>query len=236
MKTGDNITAQKGNWKFDKNVSKNFVNHISRSIPGYAEGHKTVCELSDFFLHENSICYEIGSSTAELTKKLYQHNKHKKNIHYTGIETESSMINIAKKHCKNLKNINFSKSDVRNFKFKKSPMIISYYSIQFIHPRDRQDLISKIYESLEWGGAFIWFEKVRGSDARFQDILVNRYNNFKLENGFNYEEIFNKSESLKGILEPFSTEGNFGLLKRAGFVDSMIVYKNICFEGILSIK
>ena len=48
------------------------------------------------------------------------------------------------------------------FKFKKTPMIISYYSIQFIPTRDRQDLINKIYESLEWGGAFVWFEKVRG--------------------------------------------------------------------------
>ena len=77
----------------------------------------------------------------------------------------------------NFKNISFSKSDARIFKFKKTPMIISYYSIQFIPTRDRQDLINKIYESLEWGGAFVWFEKVRGSDARFQDMLVNLYNN-----------------------------------------------------------
>ena len=67
-------------------------------------------------------------------------------------------------------------------------------------------------------------------------MLVNLYNNFKLKNGFSHEEIFNKSESLKGVLEPFSTEGNLGLLKRAGFLDSMVIFKNICFEGILSIK
>ena len=236
MKTGDNIITKRGNWKFDKNVSKNFVNHITRSVPGYADGHNLICQLSDFFLYENSICYEIGSSTAELTKKIASHNKHKKNIKYIGIETENSMIQIAKKNCKTLKNISFSKSDARIFKFKKTPMIISYYSIQFIPTRDRQDLINKIYESLEWGGAFVWFEKVRGSDARFQDMLVNLYNNFKLKNGFSHEEIFNKSESLKGVLEPFSTEGNLGLLKRAGFVDSMVIFKNICFEGILSIK
>ena len=49
MKTGDNITTKRGNWKFDKNVSKNFVNHITRSVPGYADGHNLICQLSDFF-------------------------------------------------------------------------------------------------------------------------------------------------------------------------------------------
>ena len=80
---------------------------------------------------------------------------------------------------------------------------MSYYVIQFIPPRDRQKLIDKIYETLNWGGAFVWFEKVRGPDARFQDIMVNMYHNFKLDNGYDAEEIMNKTNSLKGVMEPF---------------------------------
>jgi tRNA (cmo5U34)-methyltransferase len=45
-----------------------------------------------------------------------------------------------------------------------------------------------------------------------------------------------KSRSLKGILEPFSTEGNLGLLRRAGFVDIAPVFRHLCFEGVLAIK
>ena len=80
------------------------------------------------------------------------------------------------------------------------------------------------------------FEKVRGSDARFQDIMSNLYVNFKTEMGFSASEILGKAESIKGVLEPFSTDGNIGLLKRAGFVDVMSIYKNICFEGFFCIK
>ena len=115
-------------------------------------------------------------------------------------------------------------------------MIISYYCIQFIHPKARQQLISKIYERLEWGGAFVWFEKVRGPDARFQDIMTSMYTDFKLEKGYSAEEIVTKTRSLKGILEPFSTEGNIMLLKRAGFVDILSIMKYVCFEGFLAIK
>jgi len=45
-----------------------------------------------------------------------------------------------------------------------------------------------------------------------------------------------KARSLKGVLEPFSTLGNLDLLKRAGFVDVISLFKYVCFEGFLAIK
>ena len=53
---------------------------------------------------------------------------------------------------------------------------------------------------------------------------------------FNETEIIHKSRSLKGILEPFSTQANFDMMRRAGFEDCMTVAKNLCFEGFLAIK
>jgi len=37
-------------------------------------------------------------------------------------------------------------------------------------------------------------------------------------------------------LEPFSEAANIDMLKRAGFVDILSVYKWICFEGFVAIK
>src|SRR3546814_18381109 len=89
----------------------------------------------------------------------------------------------------------------------------------------RQQLIDKIYQTLQWGGAFLLFEKVRGPDARFQDILTTLYNDHKLKQGYTPDEIVSKARSLKGVLEPFSTQGNLDLLKRAGFADVTTVMK-----------
>ena len=129
--------------------------------------------------------------------------------------------------------------DLNNSKpmdLEKADMIISYYTIQFIKPRERQLIFDKIYDSLNWGGAFVLFEKVRGTDARFQDIFTALYNDYKLEQGFTKEEIFDKTRSLKGVLEPFSTQGNLDLLQRAGFKDVVSIMKYVCFEGFLAIK
>ena len=57
-------------------------------------------------------------------------------------------------------------------------MTISCYTIQFIEPKYRQTVINKIYKSLNWGGAFIIFEKIRASDPRFQDIFSQLYPRF----------------------------------------------------------
>ena len=62
------------------------------------------------------------------------------------------------------------------------------------------------------------------------------YEEFKLLNGFSEKEVSGKKRSLKGILEPFSTNGNLQMFKRAGFKDISSVAKVVCFEGFLAIK
>ena len=106
------------------------------------------------------------------------------------------MVTLARKRCENLSAVEIIEDDLRLHPYEKADLFISYYVLQFVAPRDRQQMLDTIYDRLNWGGAFIWFEKVRGPDARFQDILVNLYNNFKASNGFSSEEILNKTEEV----------------------------------------
>ena len=236
MDVGQDIKTERANWNFGEKVPESFVDHVRQSVPSYDDGHDLICRLSDFFCLPDSVCYEVGVSTGELIKKVALHNSHKPDIRWIGLDVEPAMIAKAEIHCKDVENISLQCEDIRLVEFEKSDFIMAYYCIQFIPARFRQDIFNKIYESLNWGGAFVLFEKVRAPDARFQDIQVALYNEFKLRNGFSAEEVINKSLSLKGVLDPFSTEGNLGLLQRAGFTDIMTVMKNICFEGFLAIK
>ena len=236
MEVGQNIETKRANWNFGGNVPETFVDHVRKSVPYYDNGHDLICYLSDFFCLQDSVCYELGVSTGQLIKKLSLYNEHKPGIKWIGIDSEPAMIKKAKQHCKGKDNIDLYNSDILLFEYEKADFIIAYYCIQFIPARHRQDIFNKIYERLNWGGAFVLFEKVRGPDARFQDMMISLYNDYKIRSGYNAEEILNKSKSLKGVLDPFSTEGNLGLLKRAGFVDVMTIMKYVCFEGFLAIK
>lgn len=133
MNTGDSINSANANWSFTGQVPKNFDEHVSKSVPLYKEGHDLVCRLSDFFLQDNSTCYEVGCSTGELTKKILNHNSHKK-ISVIGIDPIKEMIDIAIEKNKNRTNISFICDDIMNTKLEKADLIISYYTIQFIRP------------------------------------------------------------------------------------------------------
>ena len=235
---GDGLKLGNANWNFQGDVATGFDEHVSKSVPGYREGHQLICHLSDFFVKQDSVCYEIGCSTGELTLGLAQHNEHKPAARFVGLDVEADMIAVANEKRKKaaLANVEFLVDDVLEYEFQPADLIVAYYTIQFIRPSQRQLLVDKIYRSLKWGGAFILFEKVRANDARFQDIMTSLYNDYKLAQGYSPQEIFMKARSLKGILEPFSTQGNLDMLKRAGFVDIVSVMKYVCFEGFLAIK
>ncbi|MFM2356099.1 MAG: hypothetical protein RLZZ528_1835 [Pseudomonadota bacterium] len=236
MGVGQKISAENAGWTFGNNVPDTFVDHIRQSVPLYESGHDLTCQLSDYFVHADSIVYEIGTSTGELLKKLALHNARKAGARFVGLEIEPAMVRAAEKHCADTASCQIVQGDARHLEMEKADMIVSYYTMQFVPPRYRQELFDKIYERLNWGGAFVMFEKVRAPDARFQDIISQLYNDFKTRNGFSSEEIVEKTRSLKGVLDPFSTQGNLDLMGRAGFKDVVSVQKYLCFEGFLAIK
>ena len=230
---GDRLPAV---WTFDGRIVDSFVHHIRQSVPLYEAGHDLVCQIADYFVHHDSVCYEIGVSTGELMRKLVLRHAAKGDVRWIGIDSVPRMITKAQEHCRDLDNVTLVVGDAVTFEYEKADLIVSYYTAQFTHPRHRQDLFDRLYERLNWGGALILFEKVRGADARFQDILVSLYNEFKERQGFGADEILGKTRSLRGVLEPFSREGNLGLLRRAGFTDIETVMRYLCFEGFLAIK
>jgi tRNA (cmo5U34)-methyltransferase len=235
---GDAIEAGNASWSFGGNVAETFDGHVSKSVPLYCEGHQIVCDLSDYFVKSDSVVYELGCSTGTLTVKMAEHNAHNAQARFVGIDIEERMITKARQRAAaaDIRSVQFDVGDVIDYAFDAPDLVVAYYTVQFMQPRVRQLLVDLIYKSLKWGGAFIMFEKVRACDARFQDIMVALYNEYKLRQGYKPEEIFGKTRSLKGKLEPFSTQGNIDMLKRAGFVDIMTVMKYVSFEGFLAIK
>jgi tRNA (cmo5U34)-methyltransferase len=232
---GEGIAADAARWSFD-GISDAFSDHVRRSVPLYDEGHELTCRLSDYFVSPGSVVYDIGTSTGVLARKLADWNSGKRDVRVVGIDPVASMVEHAQRAHGRRDDLRFVCADALTFEFEKASLFTSYYTIQFIHPHVRQAVIDRIYERLHWGGAFIMFEKVRAPDARFQDYMTQIYADFKLKNGYDEREIVGKTRSLKGVLEPFSTQGNLDLLRRAGFQDVMTVQKWVCFEGFLAIK
>jgi tRNA (cmo5U34)-methyltransferase len=232
---GEGIAAESARWSFD-GISGAFSDHVRRSVPLYDEGHELTCRLGEYFVGSGSVVYDIGTSTGVLARKIADWNDGKPDVRVIGIDPVSSMIEHSQRTHGRRDDLRFVCADALTYEFEQASLFTSYYTVQFVHPHVRQMLIDRIYERLHWGGALILFEKVRAPDARFQDYMSQIYTDFKLKNGYDEKEIIGKTRSLKGVLEPFSSNGNLEMLQRAGFKDVMTIQKWVCFEGFLAIK
>ena len=234
-RVGDIINTENSQWRFSEISGTNFDRHIKKSIPFYEEGHELILELSDYFVKENSICYDLGCSTGHLSASLAKRHK-RKHLKIIGIDKEENMVREAGKNCSLQENVEMVVGDISDFRYIPSDLVVAYYTVQFLALRERPALFEKIYSSLKPGGALVLFEKILAPDAQTQEILSGLYHEHKLKQGFSGEEIINKSRSLKGILVSQESKENLRQLENAGFTKISPIFRHLCFEGLLAIR
>ncbi len=236
--TGEGIISDSSSWTF-KGIADSFESHISKSVPLYSEAHNLVSSLTDFFINKNSIIVDVGCSTGNLISLISNRQSHIKGLRFYLIDEEEDMLNFAKNNLENTKNISYEYICKNIFDVdlpNNADIYLSMFTIQFIPTSIRQEIVKRIYNSLSWGGAFFFFEKINGVDARFHDMLVQNYEEYKIGKGYKLNEIKAKQNSLRGVLKPFSERGNLAMLERAGFVDIQTIFHYGLFKGYLAIK
>jgi tRNA (cmo5U34)-methyltransferase len=232
---GNQIQLEGRQWTFGGSVPSKFPTHVRSSIPLYEEGHELILGLSDFFIRSDSVIYDLGCSTGELLLKLASH-KQEPGIRFIGADSEEGMINEARKNCRHEDRISVRFENIAESEFEPSDFIISYYTMQFLRLDERRQLLSKIFNSLNSGACFVFFEKVYAPDAQIQDILSGLYTDFRLSKGHTEKEIISKSKSLRGILESRTSQENSDLLRNAGFKRTGMILKALNFEGWMAVK
>lgn len=236
MLIDENVQCKNSNFKFDKDVVNIFDSHVRKSVPMYDEFHKLIVDLSDWFVEDHTNVYDLGTSTGECIKNIY--NKHKiKQINYIGVDNSLDMVNRAKENLKDT-SISILKEDVTldDFKISNASLITSVLMLQFIPLRKRKHIIEKVYNGLNDGGAFIIIEKIVGNNARFDEMFIELYHDMKIENGLSEKEVFSKSRAIRGAMRPNTVNENIEILKNIGFKDVDIFFKWCNFVGFVAVK
>ncbi len=227
--------AIKKQFEFDEDVASVFDDMLSRSVPYYNDMLHLTTSFALKYTKENSTIYDLGCSTATTLINLAKNSNH--NLNLIGIDTSNAMINRAK-HKANAYGINieFIEDDIFNVDFKKSNVIISNYTLQFIRPLQRERLIKKIYNSLEVGSIFIFSEKVITDNKILNKQFIDEYYNFKKQQGYSEFEISQKREALENVLIPYSYEENKKMILDAGFSNFDCLFKWVNFATFIAIK
>lgn len=232
LNTDNDITSSQSNWVFDEHVAPHFDEHVKKSVPNYIHVQELAETFSDWFTYPNCTVIDFGASTGESLRRIkYRHLKNGKSFNLIGYDNSEAMIKQAK-----LKDIDISFADLEkplelpNFAYG-----LSLYTLQFLRPDTRRNLLKCIYQKLDSAGAMFIVEKVMGSTPRMQDILQQLYWEMKTKNGFTSEQIINKAKALRGCMYPKTVADNEAEFKSIGF-NSEIVFKESQFCGWLLTK
>lgn len=218
------------NKKFSFSTIENFDTHINKSIYGYDNMNNIIIQLSQYFIEDNTKVIDIGCSTGKLIKNIKEYTN--KNANYIGLEIEDNFT----KDFKSVDNLILQKQDIIDYNnFNNSSFITSIFTLQFVPLKDRLNLLKKIYDGLNYGGAFILSEKVISDNSKINDILTFLYYDYKKVN-FTNNEILNKESDLRDIMKPITLEDNISLLQKAGFKKIELFWRTYNFCSIIAIK
>lgn len=228
----DKITKQ---FEFDESVASVFDDMLNRSVPYYKDTLNLTTNFALEYLDENDKVYDLGCSTATTLINIAKHSDNK--LQLIGIDNSEAMLKRASNKSKAFGlDIQFKNSDIFDVEITNAKVIISNYTLQFIRPRQREELIKRIYDGLEEGGIFIFAEKVISEDKTLNKQFIDQYYDFKKEQGYSEYEIAQKREALENVLIPYSFDENKQMIQDAGFKHFDCLFKWINFATFIAIK
>ncbi len=225
----------KKQFEFDEEVAAVFDDMLERSVPFYKESQK----ITEFFvlkhLKDNSIMYDLGSSTASLLISISK--KQECDAKLFGLDNSEAMLEQARKKAVALgAKIELLNADILEYDYKQADVFVSNYTLQFIRPLVREELVKKIASSLNKDGIFIFSEKVISHHSKLNKDLIECYYDFKKEQGYSEYEIMQKREALENVLVPYSEDENIKMAKNCGFTHCEVVFRWANFATFIAIK
>jgi len=225
----------KKQFEFDEEVAAVFDDMLQRSVPFYKESQNITEFFALKYLNKDSILYDLGSSTASLLISISK--KLDADAQLIGLDNSEAMLEQARKKAVALgADIELYNADILEYEYKKASVFVSNYTLQFIRPLVREELVKKIYDSLKDGGVFIFSEKVISHHSKLNKELIECYYDFKKEQGYSEYEIMQKREALENVLVPYSEDENIKMAKNCGFSHCEAVFRWANFATFLAIK
>lgn len=231
-------TPKPRRWIFDAEVAACYDDMLTRSIPQYSVMREAVTTLAQHFAQPHTTVLDLGCSIGgalvPITERLGS------DYTYLGVDASEPMLLTARQrlaepiergicalqHC-----------DLRHaYPNVQASVTLAILMLQFIPLDYRQQLVQRMYAHTLPGGACIVVEKVLGSSAAIDDLMVDTYYAMKSANKYTSEQIHEKRAALEGVLVPLTARWNEDLLRAAGFRQIDCFWRWMNFTGWVAIK
>ena len=238
----DTIYAQPqsavGKFSFNQQVVDVFPDMINRSVPSYQNIIEGIGKIAGLLCGQKPTIYDLGCSLGNVSLSIAK-NTQSKQPTIIGIDNSQAMIDRCQQHVDAFSFgscISLKQGDLINMSLQACDMAVINFTLQFIEPAERQEIVNSIYAHLYDGGVFVLSEKINSPDDDLNNLLIDLHHDFKRENGYSDLEISQKRSALEDVMKLDTVEVHKNRLSQAGFTKISVWYQHFNFISIIAIK
>lgn len=226
-------------FQFDEKVASVFDDMLRRSVPFYTEQQAMVNALGKRLFQKATAIYDLGCSLGTTLLNFCQDiGPEAKEL--IGYDNSTAMVEKARTEIKGRgmdHAIQIRHGDLNDgVAIENAGLVTMLWSLQFVRPLKRDNLIRGIYDGMVENGALIVTEKVLTNNTHMNRLFIDLYYDYKRTQGYSDQEILRKREALENVLVPYRIDENMEMFRRNGFemCETFVQYYN--FVGFLCIK
>ncbi|MDF2178121.1 carboxy-S-adenosyl-L-methionine synthase CmoA [Aliiglaciecola sp. CAU 1673] len=230
--------TQVSDFRFDETVAEVFPDMIQRSVPGYATIVDAIGQMAGRYANANSNLYDLGCSLGAVSLAMSRYVQ-APGCKIMAVDNSHAMVERCRRHLQAFKSevpIEVICDDLQNQPIENASMVVMNFTLQFIEPDRRADILKKIYSGLNPGGVLVLSEKLRHPTEAGNELLIELHHEFKRRNGYSELEISQKRTALENVMRTDSFDTHEARLKEAGFSDTLLWFKCFNFASMVAFK
>jgi len=211
---------------------------IKRSVPGYPTIISMTGLLAGKYAIAGSNLYDLGCSLGASTLAM-RHAIRQPGCRIMAVDNSPDMLQRCRSivetdahetpvelHCTNLQDIAVANASV----------VILNFTLQFVPPDQRDQVINGIYAGMQPGGILVLSEKLSFNDKRLDDLNIELHHQFKRANGYSDLEVAAKRTALETVLVPETLQQHRHRLASAGFSSCDVWFQCFNFASLVALK
>lgn len=223
---------------FDCKVASAFDDMIQRSVPGYTTVLAMVKVFTEQHATAGSNCYDLGCSLGAATLAMRK-GIAKPGCRIIAVDNSAEMLDRCREIIETDTGdvpVELIESDIMDVAVENASVVVLNYTLQFINPKKRDELIGRIYDGMLPGGVLILSEKIAFEDTPSEKFNVDMHHHFKRLHGYSDLEISQKRKALEDVLVPDTIKTHQQRLKNAGFAQQHLWFQCFNFVSIAALK
>lgn len=219
---------QTGGWKFTREVTEVFDEHVRASVPFYDSIQALTAELADWLVPAGGLVADLGCSTGNTSAAILARHPGR-DIRVALYDEAMAMASRAATRLEALAPGRVEMHIGRlqdGMKHSGADLTLLLFVLQFMpYPADRVKTLRAARAASSPTGALVIAEKTRSRDSRWAEVAADVSHDVKAAAGISGDAIRAKAAALRGVLHPYPHDQVLSLVTEAGWHSPEVLFR-----------